>query len=73
MTDLDTLRNHALTRAGDSSVPADEAALWLEIAGALDRLEAAEAKLTQRRCGCAWCCAGVPTDRRGLTHQRTCR
>jgi hypothetical protein len=24
-------------------------------------------------CGCAWCCANVPTAQRGELHQRTCR
>ena len=29
----------------------------------------AEARNRGRRCGCAWCCADVPPDRRGSGHK----
>lgn len=38
-------------------------------------LEKAEARRAHRcrPCGCGWCCANTPTDKRGEAHQRVCQ
>lgn len=40
-----------------------------------DLLEVVElaARAGRKSCGCAWCCAHIPPDRRGDAHKRTCQ
>lgn len=42
------------------------------VAPVVERLLAEERARALGRCGCAWCCHGVPPERRGETHRRTC-
>ncbi|KQP62996.1 hypothetical protein [Nocardioides sp. Leaf285] len=67
--DLQALLDLLASEAGTEPDPGQIAD---QIADLVDRAHSAGRREARRRCGCAWCCAGVPTQNRGATHQRTC-
>ena len=64
MTDLERVLEYAR---------ADGGRYYPLVKEAIDAHLKEDAERERHRCRCAWSCEGVPFEKRGEAHQRTCR